>query len=137
MFPRFLQRGAVLRVEMYPFPTSDPRDKYIVLLNREFRRDTPIYHVLTTTQIEGIPFPKLAVVIPADTLSFFRRETAIYCREIHAFDYDGLAERYADDTISFVGTLPAEILEKLDAILRTSIYIAPKIAREILRSRDS
>ena len=132
LFRGFLRRGAVIRVEQYPFLYTGPRDKFLVLLNLRFSVEAPLYCVLTTSHPERNPFPHLALVVPRGTIPFFPDETAIQCREVHPVDYAFLAERYADGRLTFVGALPDEIIAQLNRILGGSPYLAPAIARDIL-----
>lgn len=132
LFPTFLHRGTVIRVDQYPFLYERPRDKFLVLLNRQFGSDRPLYCVLTTSRTEALPFPALTTVVPAGTVAFFPLTTAIPCREVHAVDFTSLAERYAAGRLTFVGQLPPDIMARLDTILAASPYLAPAIAREIL-----
>ena len=132
LFPTFLRRGTVIRVEQYPFLYQGPRDKFLVLLNQQFRTDRPLYCVLTTSRTEALPFPNLTIVLQAGTVPFFRRDTAIPCREIIPLDFGFLAQRYADSKLTFVGELSAAVMTELDRILAASPYLARAIAREIL-----
>ena len=132
LLDRFLKRGVVLRVEKYPNLVTGPKDKYLVLLNVQFIRGGQMFHVLTTSQVESIPFPQFAVVVPKGTVAYFPLDTAIQCREVHSLTWQELADRYADGTLKFVGELPPEVQGKIDAILRTSRHLAPKVALEIL-----
>ena len=131
LFPTFLRRGIVIRVDQYPFLYEGPRDKFLVLLNQQFGPDRPLYSVLTTSR-EAAPFPGLRIVIPAGTLPFFPVATAITCREVHCVDFGYLAQRYAAGGLTFVGALPPAIMGQVDAILAASPYLAPAIVRAIL-----
>jgi hypothetical protein len=132
LFPKFLRRGAVIRVDQYPFLYEGPKDKFLVLLNRQFDPDRPLYCILTTSRTEALPFPALTVVLPAGTVSFFPLATALQCRGIHCLDFGFLAQRYAAGRLTFVGELPPAITNRLDEILAVSPYLAPAIVREIL-----
>src|SRR3989442_6903641 len=110
LFPTFLRRGAVIRVDQYPFLYEGPKDKFLILLNQQFSPDRPLYCVLTTSRTEALPFPALTVVLPAGTMTFFRLATAIPCREVHSVAFAYLAERYAAGKLSFVGQLPPAIM---------------------------
>lgn len=132
LFPTFLRRGAVIRVERYPFLYQGSRDKFLVLLNQQFGADRPIYCVLTTSRTEALPFPALTIVVPAGTVPFFQQDTAISCREVHSVDFGFLAQRYASGKLAFVGELPTALMTQIDGILAASPYLAPAIAREIL-----
>ena len=132
LFPTFLRRGTVIRVDQYPFLYEGPRDKFLVLLNRQFGPNRPLYCVLTTSRTEALPFPALTVVLPAGTTTFFPLATAIPCREVHSVDFEYLAQRYAAGRLTFVGELPPAIMVQLDGVLAASPYLAPAIAHEIL-----
>jgi hypothetical protein len=132
LFPTFLRRGVVIRVDQYPFLYEGPRDKFLVLLNQRFGPDRPLFCVLTTSRTETLPFPALAMVLAVGTVPFFPLATAIPCREVHSVDFGFLAQRYASGRLSFVGELPVAIMGQLDEILRASPYLAPSIARQIL-----
>jgi hypothetical protein len=132
LFPTFLRRGVVIRVDQYPFLYEGPRDKFLVLLNQRFGPDRPLFCVLTTSRTETFPFPALAMVLAVGTIPFFPLATAIPCREVHSVDFGFLAQRYASGRLSFVGELPVAIMGQLDVILRASPYLAPSIARQIL-----
>lgn len=132
LFPTFLRRGVVIRVDQYPFLYEGPRDKFLVLLNQRFGPDRPLFCVLTTSRTETLPFPALAMVLAVGTVPFFPLATAIPCREVHSVDFGFLAQRYASGRLSFVGELPVAIMGQLDEILRASPHLAPSIARQIL-----
>ena len=132
LFPTFLRRGVVVRVDQYPFLYEGPRDKFLVLLNQRFGPDRPLFCVLTTSRTETLPFPALAMVLAVGTIPFFPLATAIPCREVHSVDFGFLAQRYASGRLSFVGELPVAIMGQLDVILRASPYLAPSVARQIL-----
>lgn len=132
LFPTFLRRGVVIRVDQYPFLYEGPRDKFLVLLNQRFGPDRPLFCVLTTSRTETLPFPALAMVLAVGTVPFFPLATAIPCREVHSVDFGFLAQRYASGRLSFVGELPVAIMGQLDEILRASPYLAPSIGRQIL-----
>jgi hypothetical protein len=131
LFPTFLRRGVVIRVEQYPFLYEGPKDKFLVLLNQQFGPDRPLYCLLTTSRTQA-PFPAVTTVIPAGTVPFFPVETAIQCREVHSVAFGFLAQRYAAGKLTFAGELPPAVLTQLDGILAESPYLAPAIAREIL-----
>src|SRR3970282_2100848 len=95
LFPTFLRRGVVIRVDQYPFLYEGPRDKFLVLLNQRFGPDHPLFCVLTTSRTETLPFPALAMVLAVGTVPFFPLATAIPCREVHPVDFGFLAQRYA------------------------------------------
>lgn len=132
LFPTFLRRGVVIRVDQYPFLYEGPRDKFLVLLNQRCGPDRPLFCVLTTSRTETLPFPALAMVLAVGTVPFFPLATAIPCREVHSVDFGFLAQRYASGRLSFVGELPVAIMGQLDEILRASPYLAPSIGRQIL-----
>lgn len=132
LFPTFLRRGVVIRVDQYPFLYEGPRDKFLVLLNQRFGPDRPLFCVLTTSRTETLPFPALAMVLAVGTVPFFPLATAIPCREVHSVDFGFVAQRYASGRLSFVGELPVAIMGQLDEILRASPYLAPSIGRQIL-----
>lgn len=132
LFPAFLRRGAVVRIDHYPFLYEGPKDKFVVLLNQQFGPDRPLYCILTTSRTGALPFPALTVVLAAGTVAFFPLATGIQCREVHCVDFGFLAQRYAAGRLSFVGELPPAIMVQLDRILAASPYLAPAIAREIL-----
>lgn len=132
LFPTFLRRGAVIRVDQYPFLYEGPKDKFLVLLNQTFSADRPLYCALTTSRTEAHPFPTLTAVLPAGTVPFFPLATAIQCREVHCVEFRFLAQRYAAARLTFVGELPPAVMTQLDGILAGSPYLAPAIAREIL-----
>ena len=95
LFPTFLRRGVVIRVDQYPFLYEGPRDKFLVLLNLRFGPDRPLFCVPTTSRTETLPFPALAMVLAVGTVPFFPLATAIPCREVHSADFGFLAQRYA------------------------------------------
>src|SRR5438552_17394531 len=99
LFPKFLSRGSVLWVQRYQRLVTGPKDKYIVLLNREFREGTPIYHVLTTSQVDKLKFPEYAVVLPERTVRFFPLATAIQRRQVHPEDFAVLQRQDAETTL--------------------------------------
>lgn len=132
LFPTFLGRGVVIRVDQYPFLYQGPKDKFLVLLNRQFGPDRPLYCVLTTSRTQALPFPALTIVLPTGTVPFFPLDTAIPCREVQSVDFDFLAQRYAVGRLTFVGQLPAATMAQLDGILANSPYLSRAIAREIL-----
>jgi hypothetical protein len=132
LFPTFLRRGVVIRVDQYPFLYEGPRDKFLVLLNQRFGPDRPLFCVLTISRTETLPFPALAMVLADGTVPFFPLATAIPCREVHSVDFGFVAQRYASGRLSFVGELPVAIMGQLDEILRASPYLAPSIGRQIL-----
>jgi hypothetical protein len=132
LFRGFLKRGAIFWVQQYAPLETGPADKFVIVLNREFTEGRDIHHVLATSKTEKLPFPSFAVLIPAGTLGCFPRDTAIQCREVKSLYYEEFEAKYLTGTLKIKDVLPAEILAKVDAILKTSPYLAPRIAREIL-----
>ena len=136
LFGRFLERGAVLRVEKYSGLVTGTRDKYLVLLNISFSESQGVHHVLTTSQVDKIRqfswSKDLVIIIPSGTLGFFPKETAINCREVRSLGYATLKARYVDGTLRFVGKLPDAVIERIDVALRRSPHLPPRVAREIL-----
>ena len=135
LFPGFLQRGGVIRVEKYPRLFTGPRDKFLILLNHAFGPAIPVHHVLTTSQTDKIRrfswADRFVVIVHAGGLPFFPLETAVNCRDVHSIEFDYLQQCYADGSLTFVGNVPEDMMSRIDGILRASPYLTPKVARDI------
>ncbi|MEK7474421.1 MAG: hypothetical protein AAB152_02200 [Candidatus Coatesbacteria bacterium] len=131
-FDEKLQRGAVLRIEDYPF-LSEPvrRPKFFVVLNRDCAQPE-IYHFLTTSKAakyKTLSFHSFGVSIPAGVVDCLTaEETIVDCfRLMPTFRRAFLLEQLCAKGISIYQPLPAAFMEQIDNIIRRSRTISPTL----------
>lgn len=133
LFERYFGRGSVLATEMH-FYSGVSKKKYLIVLNQN-PADSETLLFLTTSQVEFFkrnPSFKDHILIPAGTVSFFPLETVINCHGVQSMGREELKRRYRERKLDIVGSLPNEIMERIDRIVTASRYISPRHKKAIL-----
>lgn len=136
-FDSSLCRGAVVRIEDYPFLNQPVRRrKFFVVLNKDCS-NPEIYHFLMTSKVSryrSFSFSNYGVSIPRGTVDCLAAdETIVDCfRLMPAFKRDYLLEQLCVKGITLHPPLPVAIMQEIDDNIRRSRSISPAIKSFIL-----
>ena len=128
-------KGTVIRLKYHFTNSINPRNKYFVSLSLDPSAN-PIVFVITTSKIDFFlrhpQFNNDAITVTAKSLDYFTEDTVIDCRQIHSLSRDKLRDHFKQKTLQFIGRLPLEYIEKIDAVIPRSKLISKEVKRLIL-----
>jgi hypothetical protein len=133
-FPAKLVRGAIIKFEFDAFvdpKRKGPGPKFAVVLNRSDVTD-PIYLALATSKVEpydkAAQFAGVVLMLDANEYSCWPLRTAIPFRADPAAVLRAkLEQQFLDERLTFVGTLTAAHLQRVDNIVASCPFIRPNL----------
>lgn len=133
-FDGMLKKGSVLQTQ---FVCHDeiPRSHYHIILNFD-TCDNDLVYIISTSQLEfynnNPGFNSDIVRISKNQVPFLSKESILNCRQVFSINRSIFKKRYSDGTLEFVGEISVDIINSIDAIIKQSRFISPRIKREIL-----
>lgn len=129
------KKGLVLILEFTFNDTGIKKDKFVVILNKKFNEENPIYFILPTTKVE----PYKNKYQHKDHLIVKKGESKCFNKE-NVFDFENIMEKsykdfenvYNNKLIQVKGILENEIIDKIDDHIKESKTIAKYIKKIIL-----
>ena len=138
-FPSKLVRGAIVRFEFQAFADpkrTGPGPKFAIVLNRADVQD-PVYLALTTSKVEPYDkttqFDGVVMKFAAGEYGCWPLRTVVALRDNPTeASRTRLEQQFVDGRLSFVGSLTAPHLARLDGIIQTCPFISPNLRQFLL-----
>lgn len=131
-----LVKGNILRTNLFTKENNKPQFERIILLNNNFDQED-IYYIMTTSRVKWYKrnwdrMKYCCLFIEKETIDIFKKTTVINCREVNKLTKQNLIDRYMENKLEFLGTLPEDILKKVLKCLISSRLIKSEILKEII-----
>ena len=139
-FEKRLHRGSVLRLTLDTATLDDPdidlRSKYVIVVSA-LLPDEDVWFIICTSKPGHFDHnPKFANDIPRWVPGEYpwrkAAVTVVDCTTVHNLPTAKLKERYANAQLAFAGDLRPAHLEKIDAIMKASIFLSPEDKRWVV-----
>lgn len=125
IFDQNLKRGSIIRT-LLTCEDGAQRPHYFITLSKLIEKD-PLVFVIATSKIEfynrNPHFNTDIIRLAASTISSFHRDTVIDCRKITKVPKEKLKQHFQDNSLEFIGDMPAEYMIEIDTIVRRSRHI--------------
>lgn len=126
-----IKRGEIIKTSL-PH-VENPH--YCIPLNKN-TEDNILLFVICTSKLsfydKNPKYNSDIVRIPAGTFNFFLKETIINCREVHHISRQELLKNFQKGVFTYVDSLPASYIAKIDNIFKKSRTISIKDKKTIL-----
>lgn len=125
LFDQNLKRGSIIKT-LLTCSDGAQRPHYFITLSKLIEVD-PLVFVIATSRIgfydKNPHFNTDIVRLVANELSHFVRDTVIDCRKITKVSKEKLKQHFQDNSLEFIGDMPAKHMAEIDAIVRRSRHI--------------
>ena len=134
LFDGSIKRGAIIRTK-YKFESGKESYKFFIAISRNLKSD-PLIFIITTSKIDfyhkNPVFNNDIVGIQGKSLPSFPIDTVLDCRQIYPLSRQTLKENFYKQILEFCGELPADLIQRIDEIVKGSKHISIKHKKFIL-----
>ena len=131
-FDGCLTRGSIIRFkpEDLQYRKFQGQPKFAVVLNASLPAPE-IHYIFSTSQTafydKHAQFEPAIIRVPANTYDCFPLDTIFPFSEVFSIPVEKLHKQYVDGHLEFCGTLNTEHLERMNAIIKIGLFIAPRL----------